>query len=80
MKTKKLLAWLLVLLLLAALFSACANDTGKTDDQGSGGKTDDQDKTNGQDKPDEGDAPVEVEMKTITWFGADSHQWEYTMV
>lgn len=80
MKTQKLLAWLLVLLLLAALFSACANDTGKTDDQGSGGKTDDQDKTNGQDKPDEGDAPVEVEMKTITWFGADSHQWEYTMV
>ncbi len=33
-RTKKLLAWLLAFLMLVALFSACANGTGQTDDQG----------------------------------------------
>lgn len=33
-RTKKLLAWLLAILMLVARFSACANGTGQTDDQG----------------------------------------------
>ena len=102
MKMKKLLALLLSLLMLVALFSACANNEGKTDDQGStssdqgktddktttddgktnDGKTDDGKTDDGKTddgKVDDGDAPVETDMKTITWFGCDSHQWEYTM-
>lgn len=92
MKMKKLLALLLSLLMLVALFSACANNEGKTDDQGSTssdqGKTDDKTTTDDgktddgktdDGKVDDGDAPVETDMKTITWFGCDSHQWEYTM-
>ena len=60
MKTKKLLALLLAVLMLVALFSACSNN-GSGSGSGSGSK------------------PAEEEMKTISWFGCDSHQWEYTM-
>ena len=42
MKTKRILALLLSLLMLVALFSACSNNEGQTDDQGSNSQTDGQ--------------------------------------
>ena len=45
MKAKKILALLLAVLMLVALFSACSNNESKPDDQGSGSKADDPGKT-----------------------------------
>lgn len=88
MKAKKILALLLAVLMLVALFSACSNNESKPDDQGSGSKTDDPGKTDdgntgddntGDDEPDDGDAPVEPDMKKLSWLGYEANQWDYTM-
>ncbi len=79
MKTKKVLALLLALLMLVALFSACSNNEGKTDDQGSKGQTDDKVDTADQGNSNEGDAPDEPDMKEISWLGYEANQWDYVM-
>lgn len=78
MKTRGIFAMLLALCLLFTLFSACSDSDVPSDDQG----TESQQGTdaNGTESDDaEEDAPVELEMKTISWLGYEANQWDYVM-
>lgn len=78
MKTKGIFAMLLALCLLFTLFSACSDSDVPSDDQGTESQQDPD--TNGTESDDaEEDAPVELEMKTISWLGYEANQWDYVM-
>ncbi|MBE6936706.1 MAG: hypothetical protein E7458_09500 [Ruminococcaceae bacterium] len=80
--TKKILALLLAVLMLMTLFTACAEDKKDDADDKSSTATDDKKPAEDSSKEDdaEDEAPVEAEMKTISWFGYEANQWDYTMV
>lgn len=77
MNKKRLLALLIAILMLTALFSACAQ-VGETPDNGQ-----DQDKPDTGDTPDQGDtgddAPEETELHTFEWLGSETAQWPHPM-
>lgn len=78
MKTRGIFAMLLALCLLFTLFSACSDSDVPSDDQGTESQQDPD--TNGTESDDaEEDAPVELEMKTISWLGYEANQWDYVM-
>ena len=78
MKTKGIFAMLLALCLLFTLFSACSDSDVPSDDQGTESQQDPD--TNGTESDDaEEDAPVELEMKIISWLGYEANQWDYVM-
>lgn len=77
MTTKKLIALLIAVFMLIALFSACGptetpEDTGNTGDTGT--KEDDKK----EDDKKEEEPPVEDPL-TLTWVGQESHNWKYTL-
>lgn len=86
MTTKRLLALLIAVFMLVALFSACANtnnDSKTPSDSGSSANTPDDSGTEdkGNDDKDDGktdDTPVEKEPLTLTYMGQESHNWTYT--
>ena len=78
MKTRGIFAMLLALCLLFTLFSACSDSDVPSDDQGTESQQDPD--ANGTESDDaEEDAPVELEMKTISWLGYEANQWDYVM-
>ncbi len=82
MTTKRLLALLVAVLMLVALFSACANDSGNDDanqpgDSGNTGDTGDTGDTGNTEDTD--DNPSETEPLTLTYMGCETHQWSYTL-
>lgn len=82
MTTKRLLALLMAVLMLVALFSACASDDGTTDPADDGSSADTPDDSNEGTGDDDGgaesDAPVETDALEITYMGSENHQWTYT--
>ncbi len=79
MTTKRLLALLIAVLMLVALFSACANtDSGTKDPVDDGSDANTPDDSNTGDDGDDGDTPVETEPYTLTYMGQESHNWTYT--
>ncbi len=76
MTTKRLLALLIAVLMLVALFSACANNGGSDDanQPGDGGNTGDAGNTG-----DTGDNPAETEPLKLSYMGCETHQWSYTL-
>lgn len=77
MTTKRILALLAALLMIVALFSACAND-GNTgdDDQNDDGNTGD---TGDTGNTEDGDSPNETEPLKLTYMGCETHNWAYTL-
>ena len=84
---KRVLATLLALLMLLALFSACSTkpeDTGSgntvdtTDDKKDDVQTNDKTEDKTDDETPSGD-PVEVEPLQLEYMGRESHQWTYTL-
>ena len=78
MMTKRIFALLMAVMMLLALFSACAGsaepDSGNTDaDDGAQAK----DGSGGEDDA-AADNPVETEPLRITYMGSENHQWTYT--
>jgi len=69
MSTKRLLALLIAVFMLIALFSACAQNEKKPDDDKSNTSTGD-DKNTPDNNEDGDDAPVETEKLTIDYLGA----------
>ena len=78
MKTRGIFAMLLALCLLFTLFSACSDSDAPSDDQGTESQQDPDANGTGSDDAEE-DAPVELEMKTISWLGYEANQWDYVM-
>lgn len=84
---KRVLATLLALLMLLALFSACSTkpeDTGSgnavdtTDDKKDDVQTNDKTEDKTDDETPSGE-PVEVEPLQLEYMGRESHQWTYTL-
>ena len=75
MTTKKLLALLIALLMLVALFSACSNTDSDNADDGSEATGNEGD-TSGTEN--DADAPTETDPLEITYMGSENHQWTYT--
>ncbi len=70
MNGKRILTLALALLMIFALFSACANDTGKTNDGDGKTNTGDDGKTN-DGKTDGNDTPDELEIEKIDYMASD---------
>ena len=82
MTTKRLLALLIAVLMLIALFSACANTDDDTADAGNASTGDNggdaADDSNTGDEDESSDAPTETDPLTLTYMGQESHNWTYT--
>lgn len=84
MTTKRYLALLIAVLMLVALFSACASNEAKGPDSGSNGagddaNTPDDSKTPSDDGGEEDDnTPIEKDPYKLTFMGSENHQWTYT--
>ena len=78
---KRVLALLIVIFLLAALFSGCSGDTAVTeDDSATGIGTDDQDEeVESNTASEDPEAPEEIAPLEITYMGREGHQWGYTL-
>jgi hypothetical protein len=74
MNAKRILALAAALLMIIALFSACANDTKNQGDTGDKGKTDDSTQDEGKTDDgngDDGDQPEELEIEKIDYMAFD---------
>ncbi len=84
MTAKRLLALLIAVFMLVALFSACSTDEGGTTDEGSDAQTPGDSNTGDEATGDEGtgdegtDDPAETDPLTLTYMGQESHNWTYT--
>ncbi len=80
MTTKRFLALFVAILMLVALFSACAGGDGGTKEPADGGDSaktpDDSGKVDEGDGED--DAPIETDPLEITYMGSENHQWTFT--
>jgi ABC-type glycerol-3-phosphate transport system substrate-binding protein len=83
MNTKRIIALFAAILMLVCLFSACANDTAKTDSSSSSSSTSTDTKTDTKkddtktdDKKDDAktDAPAEDDIEIITWLARSSDE------
>lgn len=75
MTTKRILALLTAVLMLAALFSACSGDNGSSD----AGKPSDSNTGDTGSTGDTGDNPSETEPLKLSYMGCESHNWTYTL-
>ena len=83
MTTKRLLALLIAVLMLVALFSACANNGTQdpnTNGDGNNAQTPDDGDTpdDGSNDGDQPDQPDEKDPLQLTYMGQESHNWTYT--
>lgn len=80
--TKRVLALLLAIFMLLALFSACANEPDdSSDDSGDSSNVADSGNDTQQTDDSDGDTddPVETEPLHLEWMGRESHNWTYTL-
>lgn len=75
MNKKRIAALLLAVLMLLALFSACAQE--KTPDDSQKGVTAPDDNPSDENTPD--DAPVEADLHPFKWLGRETAQWPHPM-